>query len=237
MGSLDSLGPDQEEILPEMQPDIQSEIQPEILTSSSEDGLTVGSNQHVVPSPPYLDTDNAPLMCSAPFQDSGTSPPSSFCSPPQTELPTAESPAEQVVLLQDTFQCQDSHQQKDPRHLPFSQWHIHPPAPAKPQISVPVPQQQPNATAVSVAMYGGNSVAPQQTHSSESQWQTPPATSPSSTTSLLAPAAPPAKPEELLVERNLVTLDAPRKCDPVQSIQQNSTKVLKPFVQQIKKDN
>lgn len=240
--SLDSLGPGQEEI----QPDIQLEIQPEILTGSSQDGLTVGSNQNVVPSPPHLDTDHAPMMCSTLFQDLGTSPPSSFCSTPQTELATAKSLVEPLVQLQDTFKRQDPHRQQDSLQPPFSQWHIHRPAPQPPaqfQIGDSPPeqqeqQQQPNATADSVALDGDNSVAPQHTHSSERECRPPLALSPSSAASLLAPAAPPAElTAAQLVERNVATLDTSRECDPVQSSQQSSTKVLKPSVQQINQKN
>lgn len=234
--SLDSIDPGQEEMLPE--------IQPEILTDSSQEGLTLGSNQHVVPSPPHLDTDDAPIMGSPPFQASRASPPSSFCSPPQKELPTTESPAEPAVQLQDTLQHQDPHQHQDSRQLLVSQWHIHPPAPqpqAQLQISVPVPQQQqqqPNATVVNVALDGDNSVAPQQTYSSDCQRRPPLAASPYSVASLLTPATPPAElTAALLVERNLATLDAPRERDLVQSSQHSSTKVLKPFIQQIKNNN
>lgn len=247
---LDSLGPTQEEILPEIQMEIQPEFQPEIRTGSSQGSLTVGSNKHAVASPPHLDTDDASRMCSHPFQDSGTSPPSSFCSPTQTELLKSESMTETAMRLQDTFQCEDPQQQKDAYHLPLSQWHIHPPAPqcsAQLQLSVPVPQQhqQPDDTTVSVAFDGDNSVAPQQRHTSESHRQTTPASSPSFTTSLLAPACslltPATPPAELtaalLVDRNLATLDAPKKCDLVQSSQQNSTKVLKLSIKKKQKQN
>lgn len=230
--SLDlSLDPGQEECLPKMQPD----------AGFSQDGLTVGSNQHSMPSPPHLDTDDAPMMCSPPFQDS---PPSSFCSPPQTELPTAESPAEPSVQLQDTFQSQhphqDPHQHQDSPQLPVSKWHIHPPT-SRPaahlQISVPVlQQQQPSATAVRVALNGDNSVSPQETHSSECHKRPPPAYFLSSAASLLAPATPPAElTAALLVERNLATLGAPRECETRQSSQQSSTKVVQQSFQQIQK--
>ncbi|XP_075904836.1 BRD4-interacting chromatin-remodeling complex-associated protein isoform X2 [Nelusetta ayraudi] len=255
--SLDSPGPGQEEIQPEIPPEIQEEIQPEIHTGSSQDDRTAGSDRHAVPSPPLPGTEDAPLMCSSPpFQDSGMSPPSSFCSPPQTEPPAAGVPAEPSVQLQDTCQLQDPRQHQDSRQLQVSQWHIQPPAPQPPaQISIPVPQQQqqqqwqqqqqqqqpPSAATASYPPDGDNSAVPQQTHSGECQRRPPLATSPSSAASLLAPAAsllapattlltPAASPAEptaaLLVERNLAALDAPRECDPIQSSQQSSTKQL-----------
>lgn len=230
--SLDPPDPGQSEIPPEMQS--------EILKGSSQDGLTVESNQHTVPSPHHLDTDDAPMMCSPPFQDS---PPSSFCSPLQTESQessrtTAESPTEPSVQLQDTFEGQDTHLHQDSHELPGSKWHIHPPTsqpPAQLQISVPVPhqqqwqKQQSSAAAVSVALNGDNSVSPQQTHSSECQQRPPPATSLSSAASLLTPVSPAAELTAALVtERNLPILDTPS----TQSSQQSGTKVLKPPLQQ-----